>query len=347
MRPGCYTALVTPFTQDGAQLDQEGLERLAAFQIANGITGILAVGTTGESPTLAWNEHNAVVDSVARLSKNRCLCIAGTGSNNTKEALNATEHAVQQGVNAVLLVDPYYNGPSSLEIRREYVAPIAGRFPDLEIIPYVIPGRTGAQLLPEDLALLYKVYPNVRAVKEATADLSNMRRTRTCCGPDYTIFSGDDAMTHAMMTDPGIAASGVISVASNIAPQALTQLVSKLIEGDHGGARALLKAVTPLFDLVTVKTKENTGYGEVVCRARNPLAIKTLMRLLGMPSGPCRPPLGKMTRKGLDAILAVARQVWKENPEILQPIGAFFDIDIAERLDNPKYHEGLYYSDYE
>ncbi|MFZ1984662.1 MAG: 4-hydroxy-tetrahydrodipicolinate synthase [Desulfatitalea sp.] len=346
MRPGCYTALVTPFTHDGAQIDQEGLERLAAFQIAGGITGILAVGTTGESPTLAWNEHNTVIDIVARLCKGKCLSIAGTGSNNTQEALNATEHAAQQNVNAVLLVDPYYNGPSSLEIRREYVAPIAARFPGLTIIPYVIPGRTGAQLLPEDLALLYQSHPNVSTVKEATADLSNMRRTRACCGPKYTILSGDDAMTFDMVTDPAIAAAGVISVASNIAPKALTQMVTRLVSGDRQGAETLLKAVAPLFDLVTVKTKERTAHGEVLCRARNPLAIKTLMRLLGMPSGPCRPPMGRMTRAGLDVVLATARQVWTRNPEILQPIGDFFGVDIAERLDNPKYQEGLCYSSY-
>jgi 4-hydroxy-tetrahydrodipicolinate synthase len=346
MRPGCYTALVTPFTNDGAHIDTEGLEKLAAFQIAGGITGILAVGTTGESPTLAWNEHNTVIDIVARTSKGRCLCIAGTGSNNTQEALNATEHAAQQKVDAVLLVDPYYNGPSSLEIRREYVAPIAARFPSLTIIPYVIPGRTGAQLLPEDLALLYHAHPNVSTVKEATADLDNMRRTRACCGPKFTIFSGDDGMTFDMMADPAIAAAGVISVASNIAPQALTQMAAKLAAGDRPGAEKILRAVEPLFDLVTVKTKELTPYGEVLCRARNPLAIKTLMRLLGMPSGPLRPPLGRMTRAGLEVVLATARKVWTLNPEILQPIGDFFGVDIAERLDNPKYQEGLCYRGY-
>lgn len=346
MNPGCYTALATPFTPDGAALDQEGLEKLVAFQIDSGITGILAVGTTGESPTLGWNEHNKVVDSIARLTRNRCLCIAGTGSNNTQEAINATAHAVDQGVQTVLLVDPYYNGPSSLEIRREYVAPIARQFPGVTIIPYIIPGRTGAQLLPEDLAMAYQAHANVSAVKEATADPNNMRRTRACCGPDFTILSGDDAMTHEMMTDPAIAAAGVISVASNIAPGAITQMVKKLAAGDQAGGAALLKAVEPLFDLVTVKTTEQTPYGEITCRARNPLAIKTLMRLLGMPSGACRPPLGKMTRAGLDKVLSIARTVWTENPEILRPIGDFFGVNIAERLDDPKHQAGLFYTEY-
>jgi 4-hydroxy-tetrahydrodipicolinate synthase len=346
MKPGCYTALVTPFTHDGAKVDQKGLEQLVAFQIAGGITGIVAVGTTGESPTLDWNDHNQVVDSIARLSKQRCACIAGTGSNNTQEALQATEHAAQQKVDGVLLMDPYYNGPSSLEIRREYLAPLAARFPNLAIIPYVIPGRTGTQLLPEDLALLYKAHPNVHTVKEATGDLNNMRRTRACCGPGFTILSGDDGLTLEMMTDPAIAAAGVISVVSNIVPKAMNDMVTRLASGDRQGAEQLNQKVAPLFDLVTVKTKETTPLGDVVCRARNPLAIKTLMRLLGMPSGPCRPPMGKMTRAGLDVVVSIARTVWRQNPEILQPIATFFHVDIAERLDNPKYQEGLFYAGY-
>jgi 4-hydroxy-tetrahydrodipicolinate synthase len=346
MKSGCYTALVTPFTADGSQVDQAGLEKLARFQMENNITGILAVGTTGESPTLAWDEHHTVVSQVAQLTKGNCQCIAGSGSNNTREALAATEHAAQQGVDAALLVDPYYNGPSSLEIRREYVAPIAEGFPELDLIPYVIPGRTGAKLLPEDLALLNKAYPNVRAVKEATGDLDNMRRTRECCGPDFTILSGDDGLVVQMMTDKAIDAAGVISVASNVAPKAMTELVSCLKSGDKDRADQLAEAVKPLFGLVTVTTQEATGFGEAPCRARNPLAMKTFMSLLGMPAGPCRRPLGKMTRKGLDFVISVARRVQSNNPEILQPIADFFGVDINERLDNPEYQQGLFYASY-
>ncbi len=346
MRSGCYTALVTPFTADGAQVDRAGLSQLAAFQIKNGITGILAVGTTGESPTLGWQEHHDVAGTVAQLAKGKCLCIAGTGSNNTSEAFEATKHACQQGVDAVLLVDPYYNGPSSLEIRREYIAPIAAGFPDLDIIPYVIPGRTGAKLLPEDLAIVYRDHPNVRTVKEATGDLDNMRRTRECCGPDFTILSGDDGLVFEMMTDDRIQAAGVISVAGNVAPKAMTELIRKLQAGDRAGAERLKKAVEPLFSLVTVTTKESTPHGEVPCRARNPMAIKTLMALLGMPVGPCRRPLGRMTRKGLDVVLSVGRRIQSDNPEILQPIADFFGVNIDERLDNPEYRKGLFYESY-
>jgi len=344
MKSGCYTAIATPF-KEGA-VDYKNLEKFVEFQIQNGITGIIAVGTTGESPVLDWDEHNKVTEVVAKTTKGRCLCIAGTGSNNTAESMEGTKHAAETGADGVLLVDPYYNGPSSLEIRREYVAPIAAAFPDLDIIPYVIPGRTGAQLLPEDLALLHQSHSNVSTVKEATANLTNMRRTRECCGPDYMILSGDDGMTFDMMTDPHIKAAGVISVVSNIAPRALSEMVRLLNQGNKSEAESLMLKLEPLFGLVTVKTTEPTPHGDVECRARNPLGLKTLMSILGMPSGGCRPPLGKMTLNGLEAVLEAARKVHTAAPEILQPLADFFNVDVAERLENPDYREGLYYESY-
>ncbi len=344
MKSGCYTAIATPF-KDGA-VDYENLEKLVDFQIQNGITGIIAVGTTGESPVLDWDEHNRVTEIITAKTKGKCPCIAGTGSNNTTETMAGTKHAADAGADGVLLVDPYYNGPSSLEIRREYVAPVAAAFPDLEIVPYVIPGRTGAQLLPEDLALLYQAYPNVATVKEATADPDNMRRTRECCGPDFTILSGDDGMTFEMMTDPQIKAAGVISVVSNVAPRALNEMVRLLAQGEDSRAKALKQKLEPLFGLVTIKTTEQTPFGQVECRARNPLGLKTLMAILGMPSGMCRPPLGKMTRNGIEVVLEAARNVYTNAPEILQPAADFFNLDIEERLENPKYREGLFYESY-
>ncbi len=340
----CYTAMVTPFLGDA--VDRDGLARLADFQIQNGIDGLLAVGTTGESPTLAWQEHHQVVQTYARQAKGKCHCIAGAGSNNTKEALLATQHAREAGADAVLLVDPYYNGPSSMEIRKEYIGPVAAEFPDLKIIPYIIPGRTGAQLLPEDLALLAKTYPNVDTVKEATGNLDNMRRTRACCGPDFTILSGDDGLTAQMMTDSDIAAAGVISVVSNIAPKAMKDLVRLVADKQMDQAQTLAEALKPLFGLVTVVTHEQTPYGDVVCRARNPLAIKTLMQLLGVPSGPCRAPLGKMSRAGLNGVVEIAKTVQSKNPEILAPLAEYFNVDIDARLDDERLREGLYYPTY-
>jgi 4-hydroxy-tetrahydrodipicolinate synthase len=344
MIAGCFTAIITPFENDA--VDYEGLIRLSDFQIKNEIAGILAVGTTGESPVLTWDEHNRVIEVVAERTKGKCLCIAGAGSNNTIESLEGTKHAVSAGADAVLLVDPYYNGPSSLEIRKEYVAPVAEAAPDIEIIPYIIPGRTGAQLLPEDLAILNETYDNVNTVKEATGNLENMRKTRKCCGGDFTILSGDDGMTFEMMTDPAIKASGVISVATNVAPKAISQMVERLRNGDQAGAKKLLDALKPLFDLVTVKTMEKTRFGEVVCRARNPLAYKTLMSILGMPSGGCRRPLGKMTRNGLDTVLNTARKVQANHPEIFEPVAEFFNVDIESRLKDTSLLEGLYYHTY-
>ena len=341
MQTGCYTALITPFR--GEAVDYDGLAGLTEFQIRNGITGILAMGTTGESPAVTWEEHNKVIEEVRKNSAGKCICIAGTGSNNTREALLGTEHSAHIGAEAVLLVDPYYNGPSSLEIRKEYVAPIAEAFPQLDVIPYVVPGRTGTQLLPEDLAILNDTYPNVGTVKEATGKIDNMKRTRQCCGQNYTILSGDDALTHQMMTDPEIAAAGTISVMSNIAPKAVTDMVTCCAEGDTKKALALKTALDPLFGLVLVKTKEPTPYGDTVCKARNPLPVKTLMSVLGMPTGPCRRPLGKMTQNGIAMVIAAARTVWEKNPEIFMPVSDFFGVDIEERLADPKNWESLCY----
>lgn len=342
METGCYTALITPFNPSG-ELDQGGLEQLISFQIENGITGILATGTTGESPTFKWKEHDNVIARVAGLAKDKCLRIAGTGSNNTSEALNAVGHAVKEGVDAVLLVDPYYNGPSSLEIRKEYYEVVAKKYPDTNIIPYIIPGRTGAQMLPQDLAILAKNFPNVTCVKEATGNFENMKLTRKYCGETFKILSGDDALVYDMMTDPGIKACGSISVMSNIAPKFMTRMVSLINEGDTESAKKIASDLKPLLDLVVVTTQEESEFGPVSCRARNPLPLKTMMQLLGMPGGPCRKPLGKMTQKGFAVLLDAVTNVQENNPEIFEPIAAFFNVDIKERLNNTKFHESLWY----
>jgi 4-hydroxy-tetrahydrodipicolinate synthase len=340
---GCYTALITPMNNN-RQVDYDGLHEIVDFQIRNGVKGLLAVGTTGESPTLDWNEHSKVIEKVHEYSSNRCLTIAGTGSNSTQEAIDGTEHAQNAGINCVLLVDPYYNGPSSMEIRREYIEPIASQFPEVQVIPYIIPGRTGTQLYPQDLAILNKKYPNVRCVKEATGDLKNMELTRQVCGKDFDILSGDDDKTFTMMISPDIDASGVISVVSNIAPGAVVDMVHYVLDGNEEAASVISQALQPLFNIVTVKTQEQTPYGPVTCKARNPLACKTLMNILGMPSGPCRQPLGKMTRNGIDIVLVNAKKVYESNPQIFKPIADYFDVDLKERLYNEKYLEGLFYA---
>jgi 4-hydroxy-tetrahydrodipicolinate synthase len=343
---GCHTASVTPFKgTDGAEVDYEALRELVEFQIAGGVAGVLAMGTTGESPTVTWAEHKEVIARTAEFVAGRACTIAGTGSNSTAESLDSTRHAVEHGADAILLVDPYYNGPSSIEIRREYMAPLARAFPDVEVITYIIPGRTGTQLLPEDLALLAVECPNVNSVKEATADLDNMRRTRRLCGPGFQILSGDDALTQAMMSDETIGACGVISVISNVVPAAVTQLTRAYLDGDTAEADRLADALNPLFSIVTVKTQEGSPYGARACKARNPLPVKTLMGALGMPVGPLRRPLGKMTPAGLQVVLDAARAVWANAPEILRPVRDAFGVDVERRLSEPHYWRDLCYQD--
>lgn len=342
MFSGCYTALVTPIKKN-CEIDYDCLRSLVEFQVREGVKGILAVGTTGESPTLNWDEHNKVTEKIHEYINGRCLTIAGTGSNSTEEAMEATEHSWNAGIRCILLVDPYYNGPSSLEIRKEYIEPIARRFPEIQIIPYVIPGRTGTQLLPQDIAILHAQFPNVRTVKEATGNLENMKLTRKLCGHDFDILSGDDDKTYAMMTTPEIMASGVISVTSNVAPKAVQNMVQYILDRNIEEASKLCEALQPLFSIVTVKTDEQTPYGSVACKARNPLPYKTLMNILGMPCGLCRQPLGKMTRNGLEVVLTNARKVYENNPEILKPVEEFFDVDLSKRLYEEKFWQGLYY----
>jgi 4-hydroxy-tetrahydrodipicolinate synthase len=171
-----------------------------------------------------------------------------------------------------------------------------------------------------------------------------MELTRQVCGEDFDILSGDDDKTYTMMISPDIGASGVISVASNVAPRAVSDMVHYLLDGNEDAASVISQALQPLFSLVTVKTQEQTPYGPVACKARNPLAYKTLMNILGMPAGPCRQPLGKMTRNGLEVVLINVRKVYESNPQVLEPIAEHFNVDLKDRLYNEKYLEGLYYA---
>jgi len=306
------------------------------FQVGQGITGLVPTGTTGESPTLTWPEHNHVIEATVRLAAENCFVLAGTGSNSTEEALRGSRHAVEAGAHGVLLVDCYYNGPSSLELRREYHGVIAAACPDALIVPYIIPGRTGCAMSPEDLAILAQEHPNVRAVKEATGDLKRMAHTRSLVGDAFAIVSGDDDLTPTMMTDPAIRASGVISVVSNAVPAAVQAMVAAFAAGRAGEGERLATALKPLFAIVTVSVDNQRSLGgrQVTVRDkfRNPLAIKTLMRGLGMIAGGCRRPLGHMTPAGVAIVRHAAQAVWKHNPEVLQPIETAFGVSLPARL---------------
>ena len=342
MFKGCYTALVTPMKKN-LEVDYDGLHQLIDYQVECGVEGILVMGTTGESATLNWEEHETVIERGHEYINDMVTTIAGTGSNSTDESLKGTDFVFSIGVRSVLLVDPYYNGPSSLEIRKEYVEPLAEKFPEIQFIPYVIPGRTGTQLLPQDLAILHENLSNVNAVKEATGDLKNMELTRKLCGEDFDILSGDDDKTFEMMTSPQIKANGVISVISNVVPKGVSDMVRALNRGSTEVATELAKGLDPFFKIVTVRTTEDTPYGSRLVKARNPVPCKTLLNLLGMPSGPCRRPLGKMTKEGLETVLKYARKVYETNPELLEPIEDFFDVDMSKRLYEERYWSKLHY----
>lgn len=331
----CWTAMVTPLDRKG-EIDYEGLEKNIQFLIENG-SNLVPTGTTGESPTLDWKEHDRVITKAARLAKGKVFVMAGTGSNSTKEAYRGTKHAVEVGAQGALLVDCYYNGPSSLELRTQYYEVIAKAFRKAFIMPYVIPGRTGTKLEVEDLAILHRKFKNVRSVKEATADLERMAKTRNLCGEDFDILSGDDDKTFEMMTKSNVCASGVVSVMSNIVPGPIGEMVKAIAKGDMERANYLKEVLDPLFKVVTVNTMESYEGFDVPCKFRNPSAIKTIMKGLGLPSGPCRPPLGKMTPKGVEVVRNALRTVYEKDKEILRPIEDFYKVKMEERIYNDRY----------
>ena len=332
---GCWTAMVTPFLRKG-EVDFEGLEKNVQFQIENG-ANLVPAGTTGESPTLDWREHDRVITKTVKFAKDRAFVVAGTGSNSTREAMRGSKHAVEVGAQGLLLVDCYYNGPSSLEMRTEYYEVITKAFRKAFVVPYVIPGRTGTKLEVEDLAILHRKFKNMRSVKEATGDLGRMAKTRTLCGEDFDILSGDDDMTFEMMTRNDIRASGVISVMSNIVPGPVGEMVKAIQSGNRERANRLRDILDPLFKVVTVNTIESYEGFEVPCKFRNPSAIKTMMKGLGLPSGPSRPPLGKMTPKGVEVVRNTLKEVYGKDKEVFRPLQEFYRINIEERLSNDRY----------
>jgi len=332
---GCWTAMITPFNRKG-EVDFEGLEKNVRFLSENG-SNLVPTGTTGESPTLDWREHDRVITKTVKLAKDKVFVIAGTGSNSTSEAMRGSKHAVEVGADGVLLVDCYYNGPSSLELRTQYYEVIAKAFRKAFVVPYVIPGRTGTKLEVEDLAILHRKYKNVRSIKEATADLRRMAKTRTLCGEDFDILSGDDDKTFEMMTLSDISASGVISVMSNIVPGPIGEMAKAIRDGNMERANRMKDILDPLFKVVTVNTIESYEGFEVPCKFRNPVAIKTMMKGLGLPAGPSRPPLGKMTPKGVEVVRSALKETYGKDREVFRSLEEFYKINVEERLLNDRY----------
>jgi len=320
------------------QVDYDSLRRSIEFQVQAGVDGVLPCGTTGESPTLSWQEQDAVVEAAVRFVEGRTGVLAGAGSNNTEEAIRASMQAKDAGANAVLLVDCYYNGPSSLELRTEYYERILAGAPDVPIVPYIIPGRTGCELSAADLAILHLNDPKrVPAVKQATGDLERMRLDRQLAGPALCILSGDDDLTLAMMRDENIDACGVISVFSNIAPGAIAAMVRAQAAADSEEADRLSGALAPLLKLVTcsitsVRSLPNGQSVEVIDKFRNPVPVKTMMAGLGMIAPVKRPPLGRMNPVGVAQCREALREVHRADPGILGPIEEAFDVRIDQRL---------------
>ena len=334
---GVWTALVTPFNDDGS-LNADAFRKNVEYQITEGITGILPAGTTGESPTLNWSEHNQIIEDAVKFAKGRVGVLAGTGSNSTEEAIEGTRHAQEAGASAALIVDCYYNGPSSLELRSEYYEAIAAQAPGIPLVPYIIPGRSGTEMNAADLAILHQNDPaRFPAVKQATGNLERMRLDRDYAGSTLAIMSGDDDLTLAMMKDEKIKASGVISVMSNIVPGALSKMVKAMRSNDAATADTIAAKLAPLFKLVGCKvegsrTLKNGRVVKVEDKFRNPVPVKAMMAGLGMEVGPCRRPLGKMTAAGVQACREALKAVYEASPEVLAPIENVFGVKIGDRL---------------
>jgi 4-hydroxy-tetrahydrodipicolinate synthase len=282
---GCYTALVTPFTETGA-VNEPALRSHIDFLISKGVAGIVPCGTTGESATLSWKEHNHVVDIALNQAKGRVQVITGAGSNNTAESLAAAKHALERGADAILCITPYYNRPTQEGLYQHYKA-IATEV-DIPIVIYNVPSRTGVNILPETLERLCE-FKNIIAVKEACGNILQISEIHRRCGERLAILSGDDPLTFPVLACGG---SGVISVVANIAPDRPTAMINAFFANDIKGALALHESLLPLSQAMFIET--------------NPIPVKTAMNLLGMNAGPFRLPLvpiGERNKAELSAVL--------------------------------------------
>ncbi len=240
MFAGTHTALVTPFQND--RIDEAAFERLIEEQIAGGITGIVPVGTTGESPTLDHAEHLRVIELGVKFARGQALVIGGTGSNSTREAVAMTVEAEKLGCDAALLVAPYYNRPSQEGLYRHF-AKIA-EATRLPIVLYSIPGRCGVEIGVETTARLANDFGNIIAIKEAGGSVERVSQLRAALPATFEILSGDDSLTLPFISAGAV---GVISVASNIIPHQVCALVKAALAGDFAEARRLHFHWYPLF----------------------------------------------------------------------------------------------------
>ena len=276
---GVGVAIVTPFRE--GKLDVKRLHEQIDFQISSGVTFLVPVGTTGESPTLSHDEHERVISEVIQAARGRCKVMAGTGSNCTAEALRLTRWAAKEGADASLQVAPYYNKPTQRGFYEHFKA-IASEV-GIPHCVYNIPGRSAKNIEPETIAKLSEI-PNITMVKEATGSLDQCSQILNTT--NLTVLSGDDSLTLPMMS---IGAQGVISVAGNIVPGDLLAMVKAALEGDFVLAAKWHHKLFPLCrDMLSLAT--------------NPIPVKAAMMLLGRDTGELRLPMTSLEPKELDVL---------------------------------------------
>ncbi len=284
---GTITALITPFAKDGS-VDCGKLKELVDAQIAGGVEGICAVGTTGESPTLDHDEHHKVIEKVIEFAAGKAKIVAGTGANSTAEAVSLTKAAIAMGgSDACLQVTPYYNKPNAEGLYRHFmtVADLG-----LPVVLYNVPGRAGKEI-PLDVVRRLIAHPNVVAIKEAAGSVERVSAIKEFA-PDFTVLSGDDSLTLSMIS---VGAEGVVSVASNVIPREMGDMVRFALAGDFVRARELHRRFYPLFRDLFIDT--------------NPVMVKEAQWLLGRIERVFRLPLCETTDRNLDVLRATLARV--------------------------------------
>lgn len=275
---GTFTALITPFNTDGS-VDYSALRAFVQWQVANGVEGLVPVGTTGESPTLDVQEHLKVIATTVEAAEGKVAVIAGTGANSTAEALELTRAVLNAGVDATLQVTPYYNKPNSEGLYRHFAA-VADL--GLPVVLYNVPGRAGKEI-PLDVVVRLAAHPGVAAIKEAAGSVERVSAIRNAC--ELPVLSGDDSLTLPMIS---VGASGVISVASNVIPNEMSSLVRLALSNRFAEARELHRTYYPLFRDLFIDT--------------NPIPVKTALALMGRIGPVFRLPLCEPTEKVRDQI---------------------------------------------
>ncbi len=281
MFKGSIVAIVTPFRN--GKVDEQKLRDLIEMHIKNGTSGIVPCGTTGESATLSFEEHDKVIEITIDQARKRIPVIAGTGSNSTEEAVMLTRHAQKSGADASLQVSPYYNRPTQNGLYEHFKA-IANAV-KIPIILYNIASRTGVNIEPETIARLAKDCKNIVGVKEASGSLDQMSRIKALCGEKFDLISGDDSLTLPVL---GIGGTGIISVVANIVPADVAELVNAFERNDIKRAQELHYKLLPLIKAMFLET--------------NPIPVKTAMGLLGMCEPDLRLPMCAMSQDNLEKL---------------------------------------------